>query len=241
MSIAEEYSFASSGVGSLDVDLSCLIENIINFMHQTIPIWVSESKVGDNISEGDLNSSLCDTLDSEARDKLPLIRFHHEDPAGKQRRLDLGAKPVKQIFASKHSYSRHDTILPIEGKRLPAPKKEREREYVSGVEAKKTTGGMQRFKTGDNGRTHSHAVLVAYIQENNFHHWEKQVNSWIDEFVINPPPTGETWDVSEKLTTQTSAPQITKLTSILLRNENCLTKQLNLTHLWVMLPPPSTS
>ena len=104
MSIAEEYSFASSrGVGTLDVDLSCLIENIINFMHQTIPIWVSESKVGDNISEGDLNSSLCDTLDSEARDKLPLIRFHHEDPAGKQRRLDLGAKPVKQIFDSKHS------------------------------------------------------------------------------------------------------------------------------------------
>ena len=75
--------------------------------------------------------------------------FHHEEFQTGRRRIDLSVKTEQVIIAGTRKFTKYDPYLVIEGKRLPAPTKDREMEYVTG--GQEISGGLQRFKLGLHG------------------------------------------------------------------------------------------
>jgi hypothetical protein len=89
-----------------------------------------------------------------------------------------------QTFVGRTYRTIYDPFLVFEGKRLPAPSKAREREYVSGGTA--YSGGIQRFKRGLHGATVEQAAIVGYVQDDGFAQWLTRINSWISDEVVQP-------------------------------------------------------
>ena len=82
--------------------------------------------------------------------------------------LDISVQPCgRLILVEGRRYTQFDTLLPIECKRLPMPipgdRRRDEREYVTSGSG--TTGGIQRFKLGAHGSSHSLGVMIGYIQD----------------------------------------------------------------------------
>lgn len=123
-----------------------------------------------------MNAQLCKFLDSAARFHLPMVRFDHEEPQGGHRQIDLAASPAQSVGMS----SIYEPFLFFECKRLPLPRKSREREYVT--KGKKSSGGgIQRFKIGAYAPNHDIAGMIAYIQKDTTQQWWQRINAWIDE------------------------------------------------------------
>ena len=54
-----------------------------------------------------------------------------------------------------------------------------EREYV--INRNASTGGIQRFKAGHHGASHTFAAMIAYVQEETVAVWHGRVASWIEK------------------------------------------------------------
>ena len=98
------------------------------------------------------------------------------------------------IGAKEHSI--YAPFLVLECKRLPAPSKDREKEYVTGFDH--TSGGIQRFKMGLYGHTHSFAVLIGYIQRENSKFWYNKIREWILELAQGDIEDQCSWDESKR-------------------------------------------
>ena len=72
--------------------------------------------------------------------------------------------PNSVIVAGTRQFAKYDPYLVIEGKRLPAPTSDREKEYVTGFD--RITGTLQRFKLGLHGGRLDIGAMVAYVQDN---------------------------------------------------------------------------
>lgn len=73
-------------------------------------------------------------------------------------------------------------------------KRRDEREYVTNEPG--TTGGIQRFKFGDHGASHTFAAMIAYVQEQSLSYWMTQVNCWIQDLATED---GSVWNDSDRL------------------------------------------
>jgi len=172
---------------------------IIDFVYQQLPTWRDDPDRPDEQSEDKLNLQLCKFLDSHARNDFPMIRFDHEEYQADQRRVDMSASPAKHIFLGAKPYTIYDPVLVLEGKRIPAPSSNREKEYVTGSTPEKISGGIQRFKLGLHGAKLNLAAIIGYVQGNSARHWHKKINGWISELVSNPIGDGCMWTVNESL------------------------------------------
>ena len=79
------------------------------------------------------------------------------------------------------------TLLFIEAKRLPPSSPQ---DYV------KT--GIRRFKKEEHGKQHNVAAMLGYVQEEDFIHWYKTINSWIDD-LIRKVDESPAWVEQDKL------------------------------------------
>ncbi len=131
----------TSGIQSRTFQLT-----IITFILQQLPSWRDDSDRPNEQSEDKLNLQLCKFLDAHAWNDFPMIRFDHEEYQTGHRRVDMSASPAKSIFFEAKLYTIYDPVLVLEGKRLPAPSSSREKEYVTGPNPEKISGGIQRFK-----------------------------------------------------------------------------------------------
>lgn len=208
---------------------------VTNYMFSVLPQWASDPtrKIAKcKINEKRLNSQLCSFLNTHVK-RPHLIQFLHESPDEETRSNDLAVMP----FFSNGELSIYQPLIPIECKRLPAPRNERQKEYVTGLSETKTTGGIQRFKTGDHGRGHSHAILVGYVEKYGFVYWENCVNAWIRELDGKTMPTGETWYPDEQLDEKDSNSDAAKYSSKHVRvfkGTRC--PHITIIHLWVKMP-----
>ena len=127
-------------------------------------------------------------------------------------------------------HTQFDMLLPIECKRLPTPKKDRdEREYV--VTATGTTGGIQRFKFGYHGAKHCLGAMIAYVQDKPFAHWVAQVNGWIAALAAGP---GSEWRPSDSLESLTD--DVAKgLCTLRSCHRRAALNELELRHLWIKM------
>jgi len=170
----------------------------VAFIQRQLPAWRDDPDRIQEQAENRLNLQLCKFLDSRARNELPMVRFNHEEYQGGHRSVDLSASPVKPMIIDARLYTIYDPILVIEGKRLPAPASDREKEYVTGGK-ENTSGGIQRFKLGLHGAGLNIAAMVGYVQEQTPRHWHNQVNTWISELAGEANQDSCVWDESEKL------------------------------------------
>lgn len=195
MTRSDENSFGKIAFG---INQHTLALKIIDFVRQKLPVWRDDPTRPYEQSEHRLNTQLCKFLDSQARNDFPMIRFDTEEPQVNNRKVDLSVSPAEAAFIGAREYSIYDTILVLECKRLPAPSKDREKEYVSGGK-ERVSGGIQRFKMGLHGTDMKLAVMIGYVQQRSANEWWREINKWILELSKNKKTDFCIWKSDETL------------------------------------------
>jgi len=209
-----------------------LIQRTIEFIWQSLEPWRNDPDRPHNNSEEEINASFHNFLQSRAQHDFSMVFFQHEQKQEGQRRVDLSAKPVDRTVIEGVTYTKYTPLIVIEGKRLPAPEKSRELEYVTG--GAKTSGGIQRFKLGLHGKNHERVIIIGYIQQGNPHTWVMTINSWLAELSKSDP---ENWTKSEQLNNlePTESGHSASSISYHPRAEGCRTQSIKIDHFWVDL------
>ncbi|OHB56580.1 MAG: hypothetical protein A2173_01825 [Planctomycetes bacterium RBG_13_44_8b] len=210
---------------------------IINFVLQQLPYWRDDPDRADEKSERLLNSQLSKYLNSpNIHNIFPMICFSHEEPQYGSRDIDIAAIPSEKFIIEAKEYSKYDTVLVFECKRLPAPEVEREKEYVAGNDPRKISGGIQRFKLGFHGDKHDLAAIIGYVQDKTCHYWQDKINEWILELVKKPIGDGCNWNPNEILSMikENMSAGVTYYLSSHNRTSKANSK-IELHHLWVVM------
>ena len=166
-----------------------------------------------------------------------MIIFGHEEPQASHRHADVSALPSESVVIKARPHTIYDPVLVIECKRIPAPSEDREREYVTGTDPKKLSGGIQRFKLGQHGGQMDMAAMVAYVQEGIPHQWLQKVNDWILELVDKPIGDGCPWstdDILKEMQEYTSN-DVASYHSVHDRSGTVTSSRIELHHLWIMM------
>ncbi len=189
-------SQSGNSIGRLGKTAICnkLIDQTIDFIWSSLLPWKNDPTRPFAEAEEELNAQLQNFLQSRASEEFPMIFFQHEQRQEGRRRVDLAAKPIHSVAIQGVGYSRYQPIIVIEGKRLPAPSKSREREYVTGGE--NMSGGIQRFKLGVHGKDHETVIILGYIQKRTPQDWYSCINTWISDLTKTHP---DDWSTKEKL------------------------------------------
>jgi hypothetical protein len=180
-----------------DLSPNTLINETLAFVRRELPGWRDDPERRDESAEEKLNLQLCKYLNVRARHDFPMAYFNHEEPQGLSRRIDLSVTPESVIVAGARTHTKYDPYLVMEGKRLPAPAKAREQEYVTGGE--KITGGLQRFKMGLHGGDLEIGAMIAYVQDDKLDGWLNIINGWIKALHDTDCAEGCKWSNEEAL------------------------------------------
>lgn len=226
---------STSSIGKLSPNVVChtLVDQTIEFVWASLSLWKDDPDRPYVKAEEDLNGQFHDFLSLRATHEFPMIFFRHEQRQKGQRKVDLAAKPTNPVVIHGIRYSPYQPIITIEGKRLPAPQKNRKREYVTG-ENGKISGGIQRYKLGEHGGEHDVAIIIGYVQEQSLQYWYTTVNSWITDLVKTHP---DEWGIDEKLSafqiehSAVTAKSISKHPRIIGSN----TQKIRILHFWISL------
>ena len=213
------------------------ILSIIEYVYDKLAQWRDDPDRPPEQSENRLNAHLCKFLDSRARKEFAMFRFDREEHQVVRRNADLSASATDSITIGARQYSIYDPLLIIECKRLPAPSRDREREYVTGGETR--SGGIQRFKLGLYAGSHEVAALIAYAQNNKFNFWQNAINAWIDDLVSGTEAdTTCVWQSGEELgeLSEDAAKGTARCRSSHTRDGNTGNPAIVLHHLWVKMP-----
>ena len=174
------------------------LEKTIDFIGSRLPEWRDDATRPGATAEEELNGQLCKFLNDRARVAFPMAVFHHEEKQGSRRRVDISASPSTKAIEAALYESIYVPYLVIEGKRLPAPTTEREREYITGLADR--SGGVQRFRLGLHGNLLESAVIVAYVQNGKVADWLKLINKWIQDLEASREDITCSWSQRDCLT-----------------------------------------
>lgn len=225
-------SGTSNSIGKLSASAvnDSLINRTIEFIWNSLEPWRNDPTRPSTESEEELNAQFHNFLQAKASREFAMVMFQHEQRQEGRRRVDLSAKPTEQTSILGVAYSIYQPIIVIEGKRLPAPTRKREREYVTG--SPEISGGIQRFKLGLHGKDHSTVIIVGYLQDKEPHFWLNQVNAWISELSESEP---KLWMQSEALGDfQISHSGLSsKSKSTHQRPKSCQAREFSILHLWI--------
>lgn len=231
----------AGGVGRLSYKPSTdegLIPKTLKFIRDQLPDWRDDAKLPSDDAEKSLNFHLCVFLNRRSREILPMVHFQHEVPQGKSRSVDMGVLGTEELTViDARGYSIYEPFLVIEAKRLPAPSRDREREYVAGEKRNNAspTGGVQRFKLGLHGADIEIAVMIGYIQEKTIPYWHAVINQWIG--ILSKEKAGDKciWGTDDMIGKYDLDEErgISSSVSDHLRAESCRTKSIRIHHLWV--------
>lgn len=217
------------------IDQKTLVLKTINFVQQQLPSWRDDPDRPHELSENRLNLQLCKFLDSRAREAFPMVRFDHEEYQAGQSSADMSASPTKQMFIKSSLHTIYDPVLIIECKRLPAPSKAREKEYVTGGENR--SGGIQRFKLGLHGAGVEVVAMIGYVQGKSARYWKVAVNKWISELSIKPSTDKCVWKDDEKLNLieEDLSKGLSSYHSVHRRTGSRLNSEILIQHLWIAM------
>jgi hypothetical protein len=174
-----------------------LVGQTIQFVANELTAWRDDPERPYEEAEERLNAQLCKFLNAVAGDRFPMVLFSHEEKQTGSRRVDLAANPRTSMIIGQRYHSIYAPFVVFEGKRLPAPSKDREREYVTG--GSNRSGGIQRFKLGLHGALQQDAAILGYIQAGALSSWFQKVNQWISDEASAPSSEGEEWSLDEQL------------------------------------------
>jgi len=229
MSLSEHYH--SGSTGSLDFPKTNRpVEVAILCIQQGLELFAAEFKATPIQNEPGLTQELCDVLNDSAGDKS--FWFDKENmqdtSTARSPRTDIGVKTREVIVIKTLTYQKRRAFFELEAKRLPAPKKAREREYVIGNDNK--MGGIERFKIGKHGHKVLHGGLIGFVQYEDFSFWQAKVNGWIEELFDE---TGF-WNAPDKLTVKHTSMTISVYTSESKRSIG-VSDFISLHHWWIKM------
>ena len=229
----------TSSIGQITcgINLKTFVLKTITFVHDQLPAWRDDPNRTNEQSEKKLNLQLCKFLDSKARKVFPMVCFYHEEYQTCRGSIDLSASLAESKVIEAKTYSIYDTILVLEGKRIPAPSSDREKEYVTGTTSGKISGGIQRFKLGIHGAKHNLVAMIGYVQDRSASHWHKKINGWISELVSNPIGDGCIWTADEilKAFERDTSRGVYSYCSIHSRTGDLVNNEIELHHLWIIM------
>lgn len=223
----------SSGGRITEGPTTSLVERTLEFVTSELAAWRDDPDRPREDAEERLNAQLCKYLNVAASDRFPMAFFHHEEKQTGIRRVDMSAVSKSGIVLGLTYHSIYDPFLVFEGKRLPAPSPDREREYVTG-RAKKS-GGIQRFKLALHGSRQTTAAIVGYVQSGNLPEWLWRINEWIGNEAKDKDTTEENWSLEEKLVDfkEDAKLNIALSWSVHTRDKSAVSPQIQLCHFWV--------
>jgi len=226
---------SSGNITSGITSKNTLALSTINFVYQHLPNWRDDPNRPDENSEDMLNLQLCKFLDSRARHDFPMVRFDREEPQAGRRRVDLAASPVEVTVIGAKTHTIYDPFLVFEGKRLPAPSSDRQKEYVTGLGQR--TGGIQRFKLGLHGADMALAAMIGYIQEGSPREWYDEINKWIAELGAGMITDVCIWNDGETLEQidEDRSKRIASYQSVHSRSGSKASDEIIIYHLWITM------
>ncbi len=212
-----------------------LVERTLEFVFSELATWRDDSDRSPEDAEERLNAQLCKYLNVAASNRFPMVFFHHEEKQTGIRRVDMSVLSKSGMVLGLTYHSIYDPFLVLEGKRLPAPSADREREYVTG--RTKKSGGIQRFKLALHGAQQTTAAIVGYVQSGNLGEWLSRINEWICDEVENKDAAGEEWSSAEQLVTfrEDAGLRIATSSSAHPRDKSAVSPQIQLRHFWVAM------
>ena len=212
-----------------------LVERTLEFVFSELATWRDDPDRPREDAEERLNAQLCKYLNVAASGRFPMVYFHHEEKQAGIRRVDMSALSKAGIVLGLTYHSIYDPFLVLEGKRLPAPSADREREYVTG--GTKKSGGIQRFKLALHGGQQSTAAIIGYVQSGTLSDWLSRVNQWIGDEAGSKNELGEEWSLAEQLLEfKEDARLHTALSSsVHARDKSAISSKIQLRHFWVAM------
>lgn len=182
-----------SNIPNPSIKKGSITKKLIEFIEETLLVFQKQFKGEVDTSEEVLNEHLGKTLNYQSK-PLPFI-FQQEtiqkQKKGQNRKVDIG------VF--KH-YSETKPFFTIEAKRLTtALSNNREKEYVTGNDSTKLSGGIERFKHNVHGIGLTESALIAYVQKENPKHWFNKINNWINQLIIKETESILEWTPSDLL------------------------------------------
>lgn len=203
-----------------------LARRTIEFVRSQLPHWRDDPDRGHVEAEEALNGQLCKFLNVAARSDFPVAHFHHEERQTGRRRVDLSASADSNILVG---HSKYQPFLVLEGKRLPAPATNREREYVIGRD--RVSGGIERFKLGLHGRELNIAAIIGYVQRGSLPDWFVTINEWLTDLANSAEAN---WTIDELLAGFEHNPVArASVSSSTHARTNGVSNEIQLEHLWV--------
>lgn len=237
--MAEPDELASGSVGALTYKPApgeTLVPQTLSFVLAQLPAWRDDPARPAHSNENQMNSSLCDFLATQSRTNFPMVRFKHQDLQTTTHTVDLGVHGLEKItIVDTHGYSIYQPFLVIEAKRLPAPSKDREREYVAG--AGKPSGAIERFRLGLHGAGVETAAIVGYIESETPEYWHSTVNRWISTTFTRTGAQSCTWAKADELSNLAFDEECgtSSSESNHERVGKCCTRSIMIRHLWVVM------
>ncbi len=215
--------------------ITSLVERTLEFVYSELAIWRDDPDRSPEDAEERLNAQLCKYLNVAASNRFPMVFFHHEEKQTGSRRVDISALPRAGTILSLTYHSIYDPFLVFEGKRLPAPSADREREYVTG--RTKRSGGIQRFKLALHGAKQTTAVIVGYVQSRSLREWLSIINGWIENEVESKDALGEDWSLAEQLLDfkEDADRRVAVSSSAHSRDKSAISPKIRLRHFWVAM------
>ena len=204
----------------------------LKFVEDNLAVWRDDPDRPNVDSERELNSQLCKFLNIEARrSEFSMAHFHHEESQGGHRAVDISANPIGGEYIEGSQYTKYDPFLVMEGKRLPTPGSDREREYTSSAEGSPPGGGIQRFKLGLHGQRLPIASMIGYVQDGDCPTWFDQVNQWVGDLATSANPLWTSNDRLDQLSYDQDS-RVSRCESEHVRDLG-VSPTIRLTHLWV--------
>ena len=212
-----------------------LVERTLEFVFSELATWRDDPDRPPEDAEERLNAQLCKFLNVAASNRFPMVFFHHEEKQTGSRRVDISALSKRAIFLGLTYHSIYDPFLVLEGKRLPAPSTDREREYVTG--RTKKSGGIQRFKLALHGASQTRAAIVGYVQSGSPRDWLLKINQWISDEAESKDISREDWSLAEQLLgfNEDSRHRIANSSSEHARDKSAVSPKIQLRHFWVVM------
>jgi hypothetical protein len=210
--------FSESDISSVDFSIAKgrTVDSIVSFLDNKLPLFRGD--VGINVkNEDEISQECCIFLAREARNSFFMFHFQHKY-LGQNRSSDFS-------IISAEKFSSKEPLFVIEAKRLPTPGSGRQREYVQG-----NLGGIERFKRGFHGKSLGNSAMIGYVQRETFEHWFKEINSWINDLVLNSKDSSISWIETDKLKFEKNLDELIKYSS---SHSRVKESKINLIHYWI--------
>ena len=221
--IAEE-NLSNRPIPKVSVSNTTIISQINEIIRQVVPYFKSYI-VSDFYKKRNLNEDDFTQVYIEQAQILIRINDYPFNIGGQYRDITNLSKGFSDFYFYPNEQNVSTTSLfSVECKRLPSPKKHREREYVIG---NKHNGGIERYKIGIHGKGLTECGLLGFVEKNDFNFWNKSINLWIYDLT----KANLDWKEDEVLSEIESNIDFCVLESIAHRKED----DIYLTHLWIKI------